>query len=234
MIIKLIYDPTAAPFVGAIIPETHFTSFTKILLFFFHGYTLIPVHVSIFVISTVLLLLPFYFVPVLTHELMLGKTFYKYGNGLRKTENLRHAFRGCQILMQNMLCVLGMFAFIGKSLGQITAVYCNFVLIHYWNELEIVSKCHQIIIAVSLQILCGVLLQFGGFLHCRGVKLLGSWKRMEWICSMERKSMKKFQRSCKPIIICWGNRFVISRVSFIQFLFGVIRLTCKALIMASR
>jgi len=73
-------------------------------------------------------------------------------------------------------------------------------------------------------------LEFGRFLFCRGTKVIKSWKVDEKNYQGESKVMKKFARSCKPIVLSYGKQFVVGRVSVLVFFRGIVRGTFRALL----
>ncbi|CAL8085541.1 unnamed protein product [Orchesella dallaii] len=62
-------------------------------------------------------------------------------------------------------------------------------------------------------------------------RALGSMRRREdWGSQMEKKFMKKFLKSCKPLSIGYGKTYVIRNVSILNFFKFIIRGTARALL----
>jgi len=113
---------------------------------------------------------------------------------------------------------------------MLISMYCYFVLIRFWSDLKLVSKALLLLWTVLITSSWLVGLEIGKILLIKGNKVLGSCKGDIWGNRRENKTMKKFNRSCKPVLICYGKQFVIGRVSLFVFCRGVTRGTCRLLL----
>ncbi|CAL8121027.1 unnamed protein product [Orchesella dallaii] len=231
IVLYIIYDPRGIVFLGDLIPEQHFNIFVRVFVIIYH------VHVNFMLLFASLLfgygviLYAFYVTPILIRELRIGRGNYKMSDNLRRSENIRHVFRSIQILQANALCSLGLFALVANASIMMTSLYVNFVLIRYWEMLEMLSSTQLLIAAGVLMGFWTFVLELGRLLFVHGNKVLGSWKGDKWGSPKENKLMKKFQRSCKPIIFCYGKQFVIGRANVLGFFRGVSRGMFRALLM---
>jgi len=119
---------------------------------------------------------------------------------------------------------------ISNALIMAMSIYCNFVLIRYWDQLQLISKWQLIIWSVVFMGAWTFVLELGMFLFSIGNRVLGSWKGGNWGSLRENRQMSMFHRSCKPIVLSYGRQFVIRKVSIFVFFRGVTRGMFRALL----
>lgn len=227
----VIYDPTAAIFLGSLIPQKYFTLPVQIFIIFFHIYILCVIALNIAVDAGCVLAVQFYITFILTRELCMDRRgSYKSCEKLRTLEYILVVYRSLQILQIYGLCYLGWFLLLCNSVFMLSSLYSIFVLMRYWFELSNLSKGPLLSFSVAIIVIWGTCLEMGRYMFVGGSKVLRSWRGKKWGDEKENKIMKKFQRSCKPIFLCYGTWFVIRRVSLIIFLKGVVRGTFRALL----
>jgi len=228
----LIYDPRGAVFLGDLIPQKYFYFPVKLLVIFFHAYILLSIHTGSVAVGTATAIYSFYFAPILIRELRIGKSrnFYKMSAKLRRPKNIRHVYRSLQIIQANIFSFLGRFLFMCHGNFLVSTLFLNFVLIRYWGQLQIVTKIQFLIWTYVLMTFWACVLELGRFLLTKGNKTLRSWKGGKWKSATNNNLMKKFLRSCKPIVLSYGKQFVVGRVSVLAFFRGNMRGTCRALL----
>jgi len=231
VLLVLIYDPRGTIFLGSLVPINYYQFPIPLLLILFQAYALVFYHIVCFTIATATIMYSLNFVPILTRELRLAQLKnHKMSGYLRKPENIRHVYRCLQLLQANIFGVFGPFLVMCNASLMVTTLFCNFVLIKYWNQLQIVSKLQLLSWTIIFMGFWACVLELGRFMFTQGNKVLGSWKRHEYAYSGESKLMKKFTKSCKPIVLSYGKQFVIGRVSVLVFFRGVVRGTFRALL----
>jgi len=230
----LVYDPTIAIFLGDLIPTQYFTFPTKTLVILFHGYLLLVAHVGILLVGESIIVYGCYITPIIILELSIGRSSYRMHESIRNFSNIQIVYRSLQVLHANALSITGIYIVISNALFMVTSVYCNFVLIRYWNRLEMLSKGQLLIWSFLFIGAWAFVMELGRFLFAKGSKSLRSWNGDKWGNVRENKLMKKFCRSCKPIAVCNGRQFVIGRVSILVFFRGVTRGTFRALLTTTK
>jgi len=231
ILIILIYDPRAVNFLGDLVPQKYFVFPVRLLIIVFHAYLLVIVHASIVGIGCIIITYGFYVTPILIRELRRGRpNTYRMEDTLRRPENIRHVYRSLQVLHANALCFMGFFIVICNALFMATSIYWIFVLVRYWEKLQLISKAQIVIWSVVFMGAWTFVLELGRFLFSKGNKVLGSWKGGNWGSVRENRLMKKFHRSCKPIVLSYGRQFVVGKVSVLVFLRGVTRGMFRALL----
>jgi len=226
----LICNPRGLFFIGDLVPLKYYHFPVPLLIIIFHAYLFFACHLVCLTVGTATLVYGSYIMPILIRELRMGRSKYKLKDSLRKPENIRHAYRCLQVLHANVFEVLGLFFVASNASFTIATLFCNFVLIKYWNQLQIFSKLQLLAWTVIFMSFWACVLELGRFLFSRGYKVLSSWKMNVKASTQERKLMQKFLRSCKPIVLSYGKQFVIGRVSVLVFFRGVVRGTFRALL----
>ncbi len=185
--------------------------------------------------STLMVILTFsygyYMILFYVIELKLGRSEYRCCNSLRQNpENLRREYRAVQILHKYFIALFGPYILIFNAAFMTSLIYLFFVLIRYWNVLNIYAKAPLIVgVFLNISIWTNVLV-LGNILSSQGNKVLKSWSKKTWDISKENRIMVKFRRSCKPLLLCYGTQFVIGKGSLFVFCRGVMRGTVRALL----
>lgn len=230
----LIYDPRGAIFLGELVPEQYFYFPIRFAIILYHAYIIVVLHTCSAVVCFCVLIYAFYITPIYIRELRLGRKKYTTLHIFRESANIRHVYRSIQVLHINAFCVFGVYLVICNAHFMCTCLYCNFVLIRYWSELQTMSRVQLVMWAIMLMGVWCFVMEWGRYFFARGSKVLGSWKGDKWGSIGENVLMKKFRLSCKPILLCYGRQFVIRRVSVLIFCRGVVRRTFRALLTTKR
>lgn len=226
----VILRPRSVTFLGQLVPEKYFYFPVQVLVIFYHIYVIIAASCSIVIVGCGALLYCFY-IAMITAELRLGRRKYESEDTLRKLRNTMHVYRCLQTFHANVICLYGPYLVLFNATFMLSTIYVNFVLIGYWGEMEALTKAILLLFNVIIVAFYLIILELGCVFSVGGMKLLKSWKRVKWsMYEIENKEMGAFQRSCRPILLCWGNHFVIGRQSIIVYGRGVTRGTFRALL----
>jgi len=230
LILVLVYDPAGAIFIGDLIPTAYFVFPIRLIVILFHGYLILVVHLVMISLGNAAWVYLWYITPIYTKELRIGRGNHKMEDTLRNPKNIRHIFRCLQVLHANIFCVLGLVILVCNASFMLTSIYCNFVLIRYWDELQGFSKMQFLNWSVIFVWSWQFILEFGRYISSKGGKVLASWKGNKWGSMRENRVMERFHRSCKPIVLAYGNHFVIGRLSILRYFRGITRGTFRALL----
>lgn len=181
----------------------------------------------------VIIIYGYYFSAVYTAELELGKheTEYKSNPKLRlSSENLRVVYRAFQVLHVHAMHITGPLLLAGNALFTVFVQFQVFVLIRYWTSLEIYAKLIIMGGYILALVLWTSMLLLGKLLFVKGSIILRSWIGINWGNQLENHGMRKFSRSCKPLVLAYGSRFVIRKKSVFVFYKGVTRGIFRALL----
>ncbi len=227
----LIYDPTSVIFFGALIPPKYYAYFpVGILAILYHTFYLFVLCFNLIYTMTIILVFLLYVTILLTKEMSLSRNKYKTLDILRQPENLRVAYRAFQVLFANFVCFIGPFVSLAHAFSVCLPIFCNFFLIRYWGNLNLISKLFAIMIALILFSVWTFVLQLGKYLFVRGNKIVGSWKRQRWENKIEEKVMERFQKSYRLVLIRCGNQLVLGRITQFNFVKSIMRGTFRSLL----
>lgn len=230
MISLLLYDQTVVIFLGGFVPKQYYTWPIRLIIIVYHSHIIIVLHLGYAVCASIVLIFCCYLVPIFIFEMAIGRKRYKTHCSLRSATNIRLTFRSIEILAGSLLQIFGPLLLAGHGGVMLQCLFGNFVLIRYWKGLEMTSKC-QLIVWMCIEVgFWGFLLQVGGIMASKGTKTINSWLVGAWCSNEENIEMKKFNRSCRPILMCYGKRFVVKRVTIFLFMRGVVRGTMRALL----
>lgn len=226
-------DPQSVIHVGKLIPKEYFYLPIRLCVIIFHVYLYLVICVNNYISVYAGVIYGFYVTLVFTQELRLNRPKGKYitvDTLRKKAHNLQMVFRSFQVLHSNTISFLGLYLLLFYGAFMLAAVYINFVLIHYWGVLHLMSKALLLMVAFLVMGFWTSILELGKLYFVRGNKLLNSWKGTRWGSAHETKTMNRFRVSCKPIVISYGNQFVIRRVSILLYFRGVVRGTFRTLL----
>lgn len=227
-----LFDPRAAVFLGALIPLQYYSYLIMaIIATLFHGYMMIVLELSVALTGSIVIFILWYLTVILTKELRLGRTSYKTLNTLREQDNLRIIYRSFQILNENAMCFIGPYITMFHCLFVLFPALCNFLLIRYWHDLDLLCKLPLLTGCFLVTGFWLLVLQLGKYLWVRGNRILTSWSRTSWSGSnTEMKIMRKFTKSCRPILIFHGKQLVVGRMTQFFYFKAVTRGTFRALL----
>lgn len=229
-ILLVCFKPRRIIFLGQLIPQENFYFPFVIVTILFHAYIMITNIFSGILIGVGAITYCFY-VAIIMKELWFGGKIYHSVDELRSFRNVTHVYRCLQVLHREVLPLFGGFLVIVNAFMMLTTIYVNFVLMRYWEMLGPLTKSALFFMDFTLVSFYINLLELGCIFYLRGVKALQSWKGVKWSESMfVNRKMRRFQRSCQPIILCWGNHFIIGRQSIFIYGRGVVRGTFRALL----
>lgn len=227
------HDPRKFVFLGALIPADYYGPFAHLCLFILHTYVNSSIILNVLVLWNLMMTYAFYLYLLIVREMKL-KPNRKYFASFefRRANRVQITFRSLQLLHQDLMLCCGM----GKCLMAINAlvmvatIYFIFVIIRFWEQLNVIASVALVFTCVFGLLAYTLLLEvcFLFFVGC--TRTIQSWKRFDWGSRHANKEMKKFCRSCKPLVYSCGKQFVIGRVAIFNFYRGVTRGTCRALL----
>lgn len=229
----VIADPQSTIHLGKLIPSEYFYFPIRFLVTAFHVYLYLVICVNNYATAFASTSYGFYMTLLFTHELRLGKPphFYHTLEKLRsKPYNLQLTYRSFQVLHHNTMRFIGYYLLAFYAAFTIAAVYVNFVLIHYWGVMHLITKALLLIVSIVIMGSWTSLLELGKLYFVNGSKLLNSWKGRKWGSNLDTRVMNRFRQSCKPILISYGKLFVIRRPTILIYFRGVVRGTFRALL----
>lgn len=159
--------------------------------------------------------------PFVTKEFRMGRTGYKSVAVLRHPETLSMAYRSVQILHKQIVSIIGGLIVPTQAIIAELVVISSYMIIRHGHQMNRYSKLMLITWSCGGVIVWWATLYIGGCIHFYGMKVLESWKYHEWDNSFDKKFMKKFTRSCKPLMVNFGSTYVIKRQSALKFLRGL-------------
>lgn len=203
----------------------------QLLLLLIILYGICCLTISCTIVLWFILLYGYYVVLFYSNELHLNRDRYRTESRLRKDpKTLRQVYRAFQVLHQNALYLFGPYIIAANAAFMVSMIYLNFVLIRYWTQMSIQTKAPLVMGEfLDFSIWTGVIVM-GIFLSSKGSKVLNSWNGNKWSSPIENETMKRFRRSCKPLVLCYGTQFVVGKSSLFVFYRSVIRGTCRALL----
>lgn len=139
--------------------------------------------------------------------------YYNTSAALRCIPNLIKFYRTLQLLQKYFEKSIGLLTFTGHLVMLQLCVCSQVPLITQWDKLNDLTKIILLDCYVAGNIIWLCSLDILGRLDKESSKTITSWKRFSLFVSWENKTnimvMKKFRRSCKPLIISYGNFYFV-------------------------
>lgn len=229
------FDPRGMVFLGALIPAEYFSSAFTVGLTFLNAYTLLIEGANTLWNVTVSLIYLYYLVFFITKELPPGRSRYSSSDMLREAYHFKRIYRCFQVYNAHVMGIFGFLFFFAHFVFSTTPMFINFVLIRYWQELHAAIKLLLIIWVAGIVIFWTGVLHTGGCLFLSNKKIISFWRKYDrWKTEGEAKGMRKFAKSCTPIVICFGKQFVVKSLTLLKFHKGLGRGILRALLTTKR
>lgn len=228
-----LYEPREAVFAGQLIPENYYSYFPLgILTVIPQAYVLIVIQLSIFLAISGATVYMYYLTMFLIREFQLGsKKHYRTSESFRQPNNIVYLYRSVQILQEQALSFVGPFFTIFHLLLCVLPVFSNYALFRYWDLLKWLVKAPLLLAYFGCVMFWLFVLQVGKYLWIRGNKNFDSWSKVGFHTNkIEGKIMRKFQKSCRLILLRQGKVLVLGRMTQFVYVKIVIVYTCKALL----
>lgn len=211
--------PTSIPFV------------VNFLIHIYHLYiTLISIMVNIIPLTWIIVYGVFVG-PFVAYELKLGRKFYKSSSNLRQFDTLALEYRACQLLQNQFNRLLGRLLIPTELMIKIVFWFTASVSIKHRKDMETLTYILFASWSVLVPLFWSIVLILGGWLHYQGNKVLNSWKYCKNFKNTEqRKFLRLFHLSCKPIFICYGKICIVRKVNFLLFSRSLAKGLMKSLI----
>jgi len=170
-------------------------------------------------------------VPLLKKEFVGGLTSrYLTRNKLRKPCNLSREYLCVELLHKQAMYIYGVLTIIGQALTVQFVSYCNYTLLRNWNELEMVMKVLIIMMTIDMTLFWGVTLEVSGRFYVNSTRALESWRLLRLDSAEEIVFMEKFKKRCKPLAHGLEGYRKITRLSILEFIGCIARITIRALL----
>lgn len=195
-----------------------------------YGLVTISVYLNLFVFFCMIIIYAAFVVPFITKELRLGSKAYRSNSALRtNSAEICIAYRSVYILQRAVNISVGKILIPAYFITTLIPCFSLFILIKHRERVGLATILLLSVWALLAPSAMCVILATGGYLNKKGIKLLNSWKfheNSQWKSSKERREMKKFRKSCKPISLSQGNYYRITKISILLFAKNL----CKALV----
>lgn len=225
--------PQSLNFLGGLLPSEYLTFPVWLLLTIYQGYVYAAMCSGAATLIATSVIFWVYLYIFINHELKLNRAYYLTNSSLRSFDSLQRLFRAFQLVHKSCL-IEGHFEFYIVGLNaylQLISIFLSFVLIRFWKDISFLSKGPLLIGLLIALGSWGVFLEIGGRMQVGSKSTIMSWNRHNWETKLQNKLMALFCRSCKPIVWCYGNHFVVGRKSVLTFYKGVNRGTVRSLLM---
>lgn len=229
----VIYDSQGVIFLGGYIPNAYFFLPVRLAVIIFHAYMYVMIFSGIASMGGILIAYMFYMFLLISRELRISSGIKHLSLGtFRSSQNVRTFYRAIQIVQHQILytCNFGVYILLINAVCMKTGIYFTFTLLRYWGRLKLVTKAPMVIGDLMCVGYWVFLLQMGCLFYVGCKKTLISWQRHNWGFMEQIKLMRRFHRSCRPIVFSYGSQFVMGRKSVLKFFRGVSRGTCRALL----
>jgi len=208
----------------------------KLLLFIFMSfytvYCMVCVMVT-FLVTDVILAMIIFFVSFVKHELHFKprKSYATNKSELRKPRILSIEYRKVELIVKAAMEFIGPLLFIAQVLVGHLGLMVNFVLVRHWDDVSIESVLIILMITIGVQVFWVCVLSLGGNTTQQFGKVVASWKySLRTGSKRESTFMKKFRKSCRPIVIGLEGYIKLRRISACKYLYGYSRSTFRILL----
>lgn len=213
------------------LPKEYCFGIVRTAVWMVQSYSLLTLMAGPMIVGCLGLIYLYYIANILIRELPLGLPKYSTNDILRQPYHIRLVYRSMQICNSQVMGVFGFVFLFGQVSFSVSPMYINFILIRYWDNLHI-SLCMFFFLWLLFCLsFWSVILQIGGYLFVKGRKTISTWKRFQgWKSKEEEREMKKFAKSCTPIVICFGKQYVVKKFTLLKYHKGVGRGILRALL----
>ncbi len=172
-------------------------------------------------------------VPFVTKELRLGRANYKTTTYLRRPYSITKYYRSLQLLFIPFTQALALLNVWAHLLMLTFSVFLQVSLIVHWDRIGGWMKAIFITLLCSTNLIWLCSLDVLGRLVVASDKTIKSWTKISAnfkVNRIDRIFLKKFQKSCKPIMISYRGFYVVRRATILGFLKMTNRLTFRTLL----
>jgi hypothetical protein len=171
-------------------------------------------------------------VPILSNELMGAPKTRKYRtkDELRRLPNLVFEYRKIELLHKQSMMIYGILIIPAQSLLAQFILYSNFTLIRHWSDLGRTMQVMILVLSFAMFTSWCLILEISGRFHVNSIRLLKSWKMLEFRSKYEAKYLSKFRKGCRPLSIGLPGYIKIKRLTVLKFMKGIVGGTFRALL----
>lgn len=215
---------------GSVIPSTTFAPFRLYMLYIFPHYLTVVMVFNPAAIMLSVSLFGLIVMPFLITELTLDRKQYVSSRQLRTPPNIILVYRSSHVLLSKTLVVLEYMIVPTQTIITNVTLFSGVMLIKQGDRMSMASKgmlgSWSVVAAGGWTIALWV----AGYMHYFGKKLLNSWKYHKWSTRGDKAVMSKFRKSCKPLMIHFGNVYALRRLSVLKFIRSISRGIFRALL----
>lgn len=138
------------------------------------------------------------------------------------------------MLNQNWNCWNGPFLVLQDQIMVILPARFVFILTVFWNQLNLMTKLPMLLL-IPIKMsdwLC--ILRCDKHWWFSSGKIMKSWSHHKWASRIETRMMKKFAKSCTPVLLNCGKEEVFGRINEFNYIKGVVRWLMKLVLTMSR
>lgn len=217
-------------------------SFHSLVVYILYGlcntYIMAKITFTMSSMQDILILSYFIYGDLISKEIRLGNgrngmRQYKTAISMRKSFNLSRIYRMLQILLKMLIEAFGLIVVVAHLVMLAILVYCQISLLLYWSRLTYLTKGLIINLLVIGLIAWIFSLDMLGRLVVESTKSVKSWNRVSMVVWGSRETvqyMRKFNKSCPPLMISFKSFYKIKRSTVLSFMKLVSNLTFRALI----
>ncbi|OXA40674.1 hypothetical protein Fcan01_24478, partial [Folsomia candida] len=126
---------------------------------------------------------------------------YKTYRSLHYGYNLIHEFISLQLIFKQINYIYGIWLLAIHGLFGQFALFCNYSVIKYWDQLNPMTRILLIVWSFVVQIPWTSFLHVAGNFFQLSQRTLKSWKGIKCRNVLERKYFSKARKACRPIIV---------------------------------
>jgi len=135
-----------------------------------------------------------------------------------------------ELLHKQSMHIYGLLIVIAQAMIVQFVTYCNYTVLRNWDELEMVMKVLDILMSIDMTLFWGFCLELGGRFYVCSVKVLESWRLLPLGRKQDMIFMMRFKKRCKPLTVGLEGYRKITRLSILEFIGSIARITIRALL----
>ncbi|CAL8106442.1 unnamed protein product [Orchesella dallaii] len=232
--LTMILFPRAPVFFTNVLCATQCNSIQIAAISFFQFYVTCIIYWNVGFTVMMLFLYGIVVFSMLIDEFCLNLRKYRTIDTFRNLDDLMFNYRCFQILQSCSMEVFGYILVPIQSTIMNLVVFCNFMMLIHGSELQIITLATMSLWSILCTSSWTFILFLGGYMHKSSERTFRSWKVHPWGSKNERKIMSKFRKSCRPVLIQFGNMYVIRKRTCLKFLRGITKGTFRALLALGR
>ncbi|CAL8125318.1 unnamed protein product [Orchesella dallaii] len=226
----VIYFPNTPAFVGSILPEATPLPIRLLVAYIYPCYYLAIAGMNFYTYAIITFVYGIIFIPFVLREFRLGRRNYLSYDQLRQPPMIITAYRAVQILQRKSTDLFGQMLVPMQTLMGNIVVSCAYMIIKHRGILKPTTVAMLLGFSTTCGIFWGLILLLGGYINLYAKRILDSWKYHPWPTKQDRKLMRKFRKSCTPLMLNYGKTYIIKRLTVLKFIRGLSNGILRALL----